>query len=595
MTSNDISIQAKTATLLYSDNGLSNLIDSVTKYNIPIYQRPYSWKEEQIRTFIQDIFNSYWGVDKSIVEEPMFIGTMLLSTRSLNNTKDIIDGQQRLTTFLILLKCLSVRFSDSFELSKFSFDWLSTAVDENVQQKYLEAFLKNNSYTENLLNPYTTNAHLINNLLDEFLKDDNGESVDINVDSFVKYLLGKIYFVVIETNTGLTKTLKIFDSINTTGMDLNLGDIFKLRLYEYLSHKKQVESNETFKKISEIYQLVEEYNNELEYKFTDINEILWMYQFLTISEYSLSYTLYSYGTETYYDELFAFLLQKKYTEHFNTAHNNIDVSVEKLIKIIEARKKWEENWWKTAEDMCCYEIVSNSRYSRYCDLLPTLLLYKLPNADIHLFVRLLARVYFIYSIRYDKSIYEIHSWTYSLIRHILSNSFESIIDEIKQKIGSVESQDIGYKPFSEQLTENLTENYRRKTLVCRLSAMIEEDLTTQDKKKCNEIRNKIFKSPIDIEHIQAYLDRDLDKRDKILMEWDDNINSLGNLVLLEEKINRSISNIQPFEKVLRYQESNFNIIQNFITNSDYNDWSLSKCQQRKNNELNKIRNYIFKI
>ena len=123
--------------------------------------------------------------------------------------------------------------------------------------------------------------------------------------------------------------------------------------------------------------------------------------------------------------------------------------------------------------------------------------------------------------------------------------------------------------------------------------MLEEDLTCMDKKRTEEIKNKLFIWPIDIEHIQSYLDSDLEKREDILGEWGDNINSLGNLVLLEENINRSIGNKPTDEKVLRYQESKFNIIHKFT--NEYNEWNLVQCQQRKKTELDKIKNYIFNI
>ena len=105
------SISAKTCTLKYnSQEGKGTVFGSGIKYIIPVYQRPYSWTDEQIRKFLSDIFSSYWGNENLVAEEPMFIGTMQLSTRNANNEQDIIDGQQRLTTFLILLKVLKHKF-----------------------------------------------------------------------------------------------------------------------------------------------------------------------------------------------------------------------------------------------------------------------------------------------------------------------------------------------------------------------------------------------------------------------------------------------------------------------------------------------------
>ncbi|MBK6834486.1 MAG: DUF262 domain-containing protein [Bacteroidetes bacterium] len=122
------SINAKTCTLKYNSqkNGETIFADNI-KYIIPIYQRPYSWTDEQIRKFLSDIFLGYWGSDGNIIKEPMFIGTMQLAEKDLERKEQqVIDGQQRLTTFLILLKVLKMEFPNCEELESIHFDWLET-------------------------------------------------------------------------------------------------------------------------------------------------------------------------------------------------------------------------------------------------------------------------------------------------------------------------------------------------------------------------------------------------------------------------------------------------------------------------------------
>ena len=66
--------------------------DSDTSYNVPVYQRNYSWKEEQIETLFNDIDQEDKGY---------YVGNLLIYTS--NNDNNIIDGQQRLTTLSLLL------------------------------------------------------------------------------------------------------------------------------------------------------------------------------------------------------------------------------------------------------------------------------------------------------------------------------------------------------------------------------------------------------------------------------------------------------------------------------------------------------------
>jgi hypothetical protein len=111
------SITAKTSTLVKSnDEGICGIIGQSIIYKIPIYQRPYSWSEEQIGRFISDMFISYWGSDKIICKEPMFIGTIQLSDKTFDDFQLVIDGQQRLTTFLVLFKVLNILFPENVDL-----------------------------------------------------------------------------------------------------------------------------------------------------------------------------------------------------------------------------------------------------------------------------------------------------------------------------------------------------------------------------------------------------------------------------------------------------------------------------------------------
>ena len=73
------------------------------KYEIPIYQRNYAWERDEITTFIQDVFDAY----KKDSEKYYYVGTLVSFYRG-DNTYEIIDGQQRLTTIRIILEVLEL-------------------------------------------------------------------------------------------------------------------------------------------------------------------------------------------------------------------------------------------------------------------------------------------------------------------------------------------------------------------------------------------------------------------------------------------------------------------------------------------------------
>jgi hypothetical protein len=586
-------ISAKTCTLKYNNQeGNGTILGNNPNYIIPIYQRPYSWTEEQLRKFISDIFISFWGNDANSIQEPMFIGTMQLTAENENKEQEIIDGQQRLTTFLILLKILKVKYPNCDELGKINLNWLTTRVNNGRQQLYLQEVIADINFTNyETLNPYIKNALFINELIEEQIKDENSESIMFNIDQFVNHLLGNIYFVVIETRAGLSKTLQIFNSINTTGLDLNGGDIFKIRMYEYLKDKRGRDES-AFDEISMLYQKIDENNQTLKYNAIDFRGILGIYQNILVAKYELPTILYSFGTDTFFERLFDTIFNIRQWDHFKNNVQKVELSIEEINKIIDVRFEWENTWYLTAEDMCCYKLIEKSRYSRYVDLIPILLMFKDKNQDRFEILKLLAKVYFIYSVRFQKSIYEIHNWTYSLIKEIINGtSTNNIILIIKDKIGSEKNHNSGFYDLNWFLSENLIDNATRKNLICRLSAMLEEDYRTTDEKEINNLKFKLFDSPIDIEHIQSYHDSNGERREDIWNEWKENINSIGNLMVLEQVINRSISNL-PYEiKTQRYPESKFMIVKNQV--HQFENWSLNSCLERKEIELNKILEYIF--
>lgn len=89
---------------------IRRVFDSSVIFNIPIYQRAYSWeKEKQLKDFFNDILTQH-------PDKKYFLGTYLFHVREEQGDFqiiDVIDGQQRLTTFVIFMKELIDRLIQS--------------------------------------------------------------------------------------------------------------------------------------------------------------------------------------------------------------------------------------------------------------------------------------------------------------------------------------------------------------------------------------------------------------------------------------------------------------------------------------------------
>jgi uncharacterized protein with ParB-like and HNH nuclease domain len=94
-----------------SKESLIKLFNTGTnQYVIPFFQRPYVWKKEDCENLYEDLIQTY-QINKTNSEKEHFIGT-IITKNSPNSTQmtaqyDLVDGQQRMTTFSLLIKALA--------------------------------------------------------------------------------------------------------------------------------------------------------------------------------------------------------------------------------------------------------------------------------------------------------------------------------------------------------------------------------------------------------------------------------------------------------------------------------------------------------
>lgn len=87
-------------------------LDEDTVFTIPEYQRAYSWGTDNCDKLWQDIVNYSDGNSN---KDEYFFGTIIINCQENDTKYELIDGQQRTTTFLLLLKALLVRINIGIE------------------------------------------------------------------------------------------------------------------------------------------------------------------------------------------------------------------------------------------------------------------------------------------------------------------------------------------------------------------------------------------------------------------------------------------------------------------------------------------------
>ncbi len=76
-------------------------------FEVPVYQRPYSWKEKEVVELYDDLSDAFSSTSGRIDSvEPYFLGSAVFLEKEKSDKLEIIDGQQRLVTIAILLACI---------------------------------------------------------------------------------------------------------------------------------------------------------------------------------------------------------------------------------------------------------------------------------------------------------------------------------------------------------------------------------------------------------------------------------------------------------------------------------------------------------
>ncbi|WP_120938226.1 DUF262 domain-containing protein [Helicobacter pylori] len=224
---------------------LKNTLKEEFYYQIPIYQRPYQWTKENCEKLLDDLFFNY----EDDRESDYFCGSLVLiaiSEDSKAKTYDVVDGQQRLSTFILLAKVLATLYSE--RLTEESKDYLQeslngrygkkdrlnfNAIGFNSKKDFQYALTSfNDAPASNNKNNYLKNAICLKNYLKK------KEIEDIN--DFIEWLYFKVVFITI-TCPDADKALRIFNVLNARGLALSATDIFK---GELLKHAKEHEQEE---------------------------------------------------------------------------------------------------------------------------------------------------------------------------------------------------------------------------------------------------------------------------------------------------------------------------------------------------------------
>lgn len=240
------------------------------KFIIPDYQRPYKWDEEKCETLWNDITNFF--IEKKPNEE-YFLGTIVTykgdGADSSNEIK-IIDGQQRITSLLLLLRAFYAKLENMQEDDNIiglknqiaPCLWDVNEISGKVEDK-TKIHIKSQVATESdneIFHKILENGERINTT--KVLYSSNYAFFYSKCEEYAKInpmrwqplcvtILNKCIVLPIECeNEDLALT--IFSTLNDRGMPLSDSDIFKAQIYRTKkSHEEKKEFTEEWKELTE--------------------------------------------------------------------------------------------------------------------------------------------------------------------------------------------------------------------------------------------------------------------------------------------------------------------------------------------------------
>ena len=266
------------------DQTLRTVFNAQRSYFIDIYQREYKWTKENVKTLLDDIgvrFSQHIRTDtqpkeiqRQVLEtfEPYFLNTYLTSTTAADTF--IVDGQQRLTTLLLILiklyhilkaveaipenkgKTFSSKVVEQliFETNDFGNPERFKIYNKNREAAF-KALVDGDvvAKTDQTSTRMAENFALISQYYDEFLKGEQSGTFDlVKTNYYLTYLLDRISIVEIRIERQENVAM-IFEVVNDRGLGLNPYEILKGKLIGDLRGEQREKANTIWTDLQERY------------------------------------------------------------------------------------------------------------------------------------------------------------------------------------------------------------------------------------------------------------------------------------------------------------------------------------------------------
>lgn len=572
---------------------ISGLFSCKKQFIIPRFQREYTWGKVELNEFIDDILSRIYVKNGELDTSEYFWGSLLL-VGDLDDQKElaveVVDGQQRITTMTIFLSVIAKNFLKEKEqgLSDALWEYI-IGKDANTQEF---AVLKNET-------PKPFFQYIIQKIVEEKIEPKNTEEEKIlKANKFFKSNLSKTgllkrlkrlrkedccsfnyidllkiirdqllrSFVICITTTNTEYANMIFEILNAKGKELASVDLIKNAIFERLDDEVPADTaKETWLQIR---------NNlcsrSLRIEFASFYRHFWISHYGKVQDnklYSDFLKKVQKSDESYLNflkeldassRLYAILLKpnieldfynkKEYAfiiTEFNAINNVFGVVqirpvLLSLLDLHLTRKSLQYRLFKRIiKTLSCFHFVYNAICSRRTSSLET----------------------------------PLNDFAYNIFQAKTSSDINQTVTQLKSDL-------INLLPTEEEFVENFVQlKYSKLNISSNVLTKFAVNYW-----HCMSDNSDVFLSDSSIEHI----------KDEV--ETNETTKLIGNLLLLEQRINSNIPNNLSFErKKTYYEKSNYSDVRQFISQtSNFKKWDEDEIQERSKNWAKEYYKKILK-
>lgn len=519
------------------------------KFLIPEYQRPYAWTDDQVITLFDDL-KEYTNNQN---ESSYFLGCIVSFTNE-NKEQEIIDGQQRITTLLLLLRAIHKKLqkmSDSKEKENFirqiepaiwKIDELTSVADYTtvlIESKVME--VKYNQILENILKTgetqlgskdrYSANYNLLVKLLDEYAINET-----LNFYKFINNVLNKTIVLPIKADTQET-ALTIFSTLNDRGLPLSDADIFKAKIYNKIDEKDKMGFVDKWKNIALRAENVDESVQKLFYYY--------MFYLRAIDKDKNTTTpgLRKYFAENSFSRLYKDNLMK-----------NLEDILE-FWEVVNCREQKDAKWTSDLEILSILDILSSypNEFWKY-----PVIIYYLENKDTENF----EEIFLGFLRKLFVNLFRVYVVSPTI------NSVKASILTLNSSILHDDKLSFEFKKVTEDELKNSLKHLHRNAVRMLLKLLAYN----------TDGQNELLPYSWEIEHIlpvkwqTTYFNSNKDEVNEL-------IETIGNKIPFEKKLNIVASNGYFAKKQEQYKKSNIQIAK-AMSDKGIKDWKLEEIRER---------------